>query len=81
MSERRKSLYKTTIVIWTDYNPAQKEIDDLALQAVSGDAYCSKQEHTFVENVDTDPEWDPACDFFGWDDEDVEVTHASKRTD
>lgn len=33
------ALYKTTITLWTDYDPEGVGIDDLARDAVSGDAY------------------------------------------
>ena len=49
------SLYKTTLTIWTDYDPAPVEIDDLAREAVSGDAYCSGKTCTFVANPRNDP--------------------------
>ena len=57
-------LYKTTIVIWTDFNPYRLELDDLAREAVSGDGYCSKQEITLVEDPSKDPDC-PAMEFFG----------------
>ena len=57
-------LYKSTIVIWTDYNPVQRELEDLAREAQVGDAFCSKQESTFVEDPSNDPDW-VDTDFFG----------------
>ena len=58
---RLDGLYKTTIVIWTDCNPAHREIDDLAREAMVGDAFCSQQH---VEHV-TGPGQFPDTDFFG----------------
>lgn len=55
-----KSLFKTTVVIWTDYDPSGIEIDTLAHKAVYDDAYCSEQH---VEEV-TDPAQLPDTDFF-----------------
>jgi len=42
-------LYKTVITIFTDYDPANVEIEDLAREATSGDAYCSGQETVSFE--------------------------------
>ena len=54
-------LWKTTIVIWTDYDPSLREIDHLASEAMVGDAYCSEQK---VEVV-TDKDDMPDTSFFG----------------
>lgn len=53
-----KALYKTNIVIWTDYNPQSVELENLAREAQSGDAYCSKQEARMVVDPAADPDWD-----------------------
>lgn len=45
-----KQLWRTTIVIWTDYDPSDLEIDDLAREAVSGDAYCNHQTTETITN-------------------------------
>lgn len=58
-----KKLYKTTIVIWTDHNPQNVEINDLAQNAVDGDAYCSKKETAFIEDAESDIDWD-GTEFF-----------------
>ena len=43
-------LYKTTIVIISDYDPTYRvEIDELARDAVSGESYCTEQS---TEEVD-----------------------------
>ena len=43
MTEERK-LWKTTIEIVTDYDPTNTlEIEDLAREATSGEAYCIRQ--------------------------------------
>lgn len=58
-------LYKTTIVIWSEYNPTfQVEIDELARDAVSGESYCSSAETVLVADVTKDPDWDDT-EFFG----------------
>lgn len=57
-------MWKTTIVIWTDYDPSHVELDHLAREATSGDAYCSKQHIEHVPNHQSDPDWDDN-EFFG----------------
>ena len=61
-------LYKSTIVIWSEYNPQERELDDLARDATSGDAYCSKFHVEIVDRPENDPYWD-GTDFFGTDEE------------
>jgi hypothetical protein len=63
-----KPLYKTTIVIWTDYDPTPLELNDLAFQATEGDAYCSKQTWQRIEDPKTDPDWD-GTEFFDKDED------------
>lgn len=58
-----KNLFKTTIVIWTDYDPEDADITYLATEAADGDAYCSSQRKTFVKDPTKDPEWD-GTEFF-----------------
>ena len=53
-------LFRTTIVIWTDFNPSEMELDDLAREAISGDAFCSLQEVAEIDN----PNEFPATEFF-----------------
>lgn len=43
-----EKLWKTTIVIYTNYDPKDLEITDLAEEARDGCAFCSKQETTEV---------------------------------
>ena len=50
-------LWKTEIVIWSEFNPQEVELEDLARDATSGNAYCSKQRSRFVV-VDDDDDWD-----------------------
>lgn len=62
---KKLSLYKSTIVIWSEFNPKQKqlEIDQLAREAIDGEAYCSKQETKLVKDAKADPDWD-GTEFF-----------------
>lgn len=68
----KKPLYKTTIVIWSDYNPDQKmELSTLAREAECGDAYCSHMKTKKVKAPEKDPYWD-GTEFFGSADDDEE---------
>jgi hypothetical protein len=58
-----KALFKSTIVIWTEYDPTQLELTDLAHEAESGDAYCSKTDCILMAEPEKDPTWD-GTDFF-----------------
>lgn len=64
----KKPLYKTTLVIWTDYDPVNVEIDDLAFEAVRGDAYCSISTKVLVPDPEEDKDWD-GTEFFDSDDD------------
>ena len=57
-----RPLYKTTIVIWTSYE-FHAELEDLAREATSGDAYCSTFTTVKVDTPATDPAWD-GTEFF-----------------
>jgi hypothetical protein len=59
-------LHKTTIVIWSDEDPSDMEIDDLAREAVSGSSFCSKR----VDEVVTDRDQFPDTEFFGVEEDD-----------
>jgi hypothetical protein len=63
-----KPLYKSTIVIWSDFDPETVELSDLALDAMCGGSYCSKMVAEHVVNPDNDPDWD-GSEFFGVEDE------------
>lgn len=56
-------LYKTTIVIWSDEDPTNYELDDLAREAVSGGSYCSVCKTKVIENPEKDKDWD-GTEFF-----------------
>lgn len=61
-----KPLYKATIVIWSDSDPRNLELSDLAREAESGECYCSSLHTKIVEAPEHDPDWD-GTDFFGPD--------------
>ena len=56
-------LYKTTIIIWSEYDGSTVEIQDLARDATEGEAYCSKSVSVRVPDPESDPEWD-GTEFF-----------------
>jgi hypothetical protein len=56
-------LYKTTITIWSEFDPSQVELEDLAREAMRGAAYCSRQNVSHIENPSADPDWD-GTEFF-----------------
>lgn len=72
---KAKNLWKTKIVIWSDFDPQTVELEDLAREATSGGAICTSSEHTFVKELDKDEDWD-GNEFFGEED-DVEDIRTS----
>jgi hypothetical protein len=64
MPKKSKSLFKTTIVIWSDDNPEHKyELVDMAREATDGSMYCSVMKSKEVKNPKRDPDWD-GTEFF-----------------
>lgn len=63
-----RPLYKTTIVIWSEWNPSRYAGDDaleyLGRHADQGEAYCSKMSSEEVKDPKADPDWD-GTEFFG----------------
>jgi hypothetical protein len=62
-------LFKTVAVIWSEFDPTDMELSDLARDAEVGDSYCSKTESTLVDNAESDPDWDGTEFFFSPDEE------------
>lgn len=56
MMAKPRKLYRTEIVIWTDFDPSNLELDDLAREAVSGGGYCSKQLTVPITNMEIFPD-------------------------
>lgn len=56
-------LYKTTIVIWTNYDPHDLELDELVRDAVVGESYCSCSDTIVVHDPMSDHDWD-GTEFF-----------------
>ena len=63
-----KPLYKSTIIIWTEYDPNGLKLTELASQADSGDAYCSSMTSALVAKPEKDPAWDRTEFFDLWSD-------------
>jgi hypothetical protein len=53
-----KALFKSTIIIWTTYDPTELELMELAHQAENGDASCSGMKCVLVDDPVKDPDWD-----------------------
>jgi len=56
-------LWKTTIVIWSEYDPRSVELVNLARAATDGPAYCSFLSSKLVENPGQDEYYDGASFF------------------
>ena len=65
----KKPLYKSTIVIWSEFDPSEgkRSLEDLGREADQGEAYCSKSESVLVEDPAADADWD-GTEFFGVED-------------
>lgn len=59
-------LYRSTITIWSEFDPRQLELSALAREAESGAAYCSKMQACEIEHPEEDPDRD-GTDFFDRD--------------
>jgi hypothetical protein len=57
-------LYKSTVIIWSEFDPNTVELSDLAQEAETGVAYCSSQMTVLVDDPKTDPEFGGGADFF-----------------
>ncbi len=65
-----RPLWKTTIVIWSEYNPTATpiELSDLALDAEQGESYCARYRSENIAQPEKDPDWD-GTEFFDFDNE------------
>ena len=57
---RPKQLWLSQVEIWTAYDPEDMELEDLAREATSGNAYCPLNQAILVTN----PDEFPATEFF-----------------
>lgn len=59
-----KPLWKTTVVIWSEYNGELVELETLAREATSGsEAYCARYRSKLVDDPAKDEAWD-GTEFF-----------------
>jgi hypothetical protein len=58
-----KPLYKTTVVIWSEFDGTTIELSELARDAEVGESYCAFSRSELVEDPESDPFWD-GTDFF-----------------
>jgi len=72
-----KALYKTTIVIWSEFDPRSSHttIEELAREADEGDCYCTYEKTIKVNNPINDPDFNN-CDFFDLNKEEEECFDA-----
>lgn len=69
-----KQLWKTTIVIWTEYDGSLVEITDLAREATSGEGFCSSSDSVLV----TDKAQFPGTEFFDCPEDGEEETEEGR---
>ena len=66
-------MYKTTIVIWSKFDPTDYDIEDLAREALAeSDAFCSSVDKDFIDVLEEDPDWDESKSFIICGDDEVE---------
>lgn len=58
-----KPLYKSTVVIWSSFDPANFELSGLSREAEQGEAYCSVFRTRRIRRPLQDPDWD-GTEFF-----------------
>lgn len=65
-NRKKKTLYKTTIEIWSDEDSftSYPDLETLAREATSGDAYCTKQDCVKVDDIYFDEDYDGLNGFF-----------------
>jgi len=60
-----KPLYKTTIIIWSEYDTCGTSVRCLGDNVADRDAYCSKLSCQAVQNPEQDPDWEETDFFMG----------------
>lgn len=64
-----QGLFKTTIVVWSDFSPEDYDAEDICREAIRGDAHLSTMRSEFIDDPESDPDWDDNS-FFEDDEED-----------
>ena len=62
-------LYKSTMTIWTTYDPTEIEPTELVHPAENVGAYCSSMTFALIPELEKDPAWD-GTEFFDDEDDD-----------
>ena len=57
-------LWKSTIIIWSEFDPQQVELSTLAREAEVGEAYCSSMAAEFIREPEQDVAWDGTSFFY-----------------
>lgn len=68
-----KPLYKTTVIIWSEFDPMKLELSSLAREAEEGSAYCSVMKADHVKEPGKDKDWDGTEFFDGGEETDASV--------
>lgn len=61
--------WKTTIVIWSQFDPHHLELSQLAYDAESGSSICTEYDPKFIADPESDPSFEEAVEFFFEDDD------------
>jgi len=68
-----KKLYKTTIVIWSNTNPEECDIEDIARETLCGDHFLAEHKIELVGDPTEDVDWNAGSeDFFKGNDDEQE---------
>jgi len=62
-AEAGKSLYKTTIVIWSEDSAENMTLEDIGREADSGSMYASSVKSKLIKSPEKDQDWD-GTEFF-----------------
>lgn len=63
--------WKTTITVWSDFDPSSTELSRLAQEAETGAAICTEYEVSFIADPNTDPEFSYTGEFFNDNEEEA----------
>jgi hypothetical protein len=67
-SQNQRGLFKTTIIIWSEYDGSGASLEDLARDATSGESHCHSQKSEWIEDPKNDKDFSGE-EFFGLSDE------------
>jgi hypothetical protein len=64
--------HKVRIEVWCDWNPAERDVEEIAENISAGEAICTKREVVAVVNRPQDIEDEEAMAFFGGEEGDAD---------